>query len=57
MHNHEGGIRVNAFVSGGLIPAQYPHMVGTKLDGLTSIAVSFHTLFCSPTQDSNLFLW
>lgn len=42
--NHEGGIRVNAWVSGGLIAAKYPHMVGTKLTGLTSIADFYATV-------------
>lgn len=44
MHNHEGGIRVNAWVSGGLIAAKYPHMVGTKLTGLTSVADFYATV-------------
>lgn len=32
--NWEGGIRVNAFVSGGLLP---PHMKGRKLEGLVTL--------------------
>lgn len=44
MHNWEGGIRVNAWVSGGLIAAKYPHMVGTKLEGLVSIADYYATV-------------
>ena len=32
--NFQGGIRVNAFVSGGLIP---PHMRGSKLSGLSTV--------------------
>jgi arylsulfatase B len=35
MSNWQGGIRVNAFVSGGLIQAKAPKMVGKKLDGFT----------------------
>ena len=34
----QGGIRVNAFVSGGLIKSKAPAMVGTKLDGFTHAA-------------------
>jgi arylsulfatase I/J len=44
MHNWQGGIRVNAWVSGGLIKTQYPHMVGTKLEGLVSIADWYATV-------------
>lgn len=44
MHNWEGGIRVNAWVSGGLIASKYPHMVGTKLEGLVSIADYYATV-------------
>eukprot|EP00912_Choanoflagellata_sp_UC4_P000209 UC4_evm2s134 len=44
MHNWQGGIRVNAWVSGGLIATQYPHMVGKKLDGLVSIADYYATV-------------
>lgn len=36
--NWEGGIRVNAFVSGGYIAKVAPAMVGQKLDGFVSIA-------------------
>jgi arylsulfatase I/J len=35
MSNWQGGIRVNAFVSGGLIKTKAPDMVGKKLDGFT----------------------
>jgi arylsulfatase A-like enzyme len=48
----EGGIRVNAFVSGGYIP---PSVRGTKLDGIVHVADWYSTL-CSlagvdPTDD------
>ena len=42
----EGGIRVNAFVSGGLVPAA---VRGTKLDGMIHIgAPSFQLAFVWP---------
>ena len=43
MANWEGGVRVNAFVSGGLIAAKYPNMVGKKLEGYVSIADYYAT--------------
>lgn len=42
----QGGIRVNAFVSGGLIQAKAPKMVGKKLDGFTH-AADWYATFCS----------
>lgn len=44
MHNWQGGIRVNAFVSGGYLASRFPAMVGTKLDGLVSIADYYATV-------------
>ena len=40
MANWQGGIRVNAFVSGGLLKTVAPKMIGTKLDGFTHACVS-----------------
>ena len=42
--NWQGGIRVNAWVSGGWLKANYPAMVGSKLDGLWSIADYYSTV-------------
>eukprot|EP01043_Picozoa_sp_COSAG02_P035581 COSAG02_NODE_2557_length_8529_cov_7.615658_7_plen_242_part_00 len=44
--SRQGGIRVNAFVSGGLLQTKAPKMVGTKLDGFTH-AADWYTTFCS----------
>lgn len=46
MSNWQGGIRVNAFVSGGLIQTKAPKMVGKKLDGFTH-ACDWYATFCS----------
>eukprot|EP00039_Didymoeca_costata_P020357 m.340990 g.340990 ORF g.340990 m.340990 type:complete len:528 (+) comp19698_c0_seq1:49-1632(+) len=43
MSNWEGGVRVNAFVSGGYLQTNFPKMVGTKLTGLVSIADYYAT--------------
>jgi arylsulfatase I/J len=39
----EGGIRVNAFISGGFLAAVAPKMIGTKLDGLIALADYYAT--------------
>ena len=44
MANWQGGIRVNAFVSGGWLQSNFPHMIGKKLDGLVSIADYYSTV-------------
>jgi arylsulfatase I/J len=46
MTNWQGGIRVNAFVSGGMLSTAAPAMVGTKLDGFTH-ACDFYATFCA----------
>ena len=43
MQNWQGGIRVNAFVSGGWLTTHHHKMVGRKLDGLWSIADYYAT--------------
>eukprot|EP00039_Didymoeca_costata_P001708 m.54477 g.54477 ORF g.54477 m.54477 type:complete len:583 (-) comp10929_c0_seq2:800-2548(-) len=43
--NWEGGIRVNAFVSGGYLKQVAPQMVGTTLEGYVSIA-DYYATFC-----------
>ena len=35
--NWQGGIRVNAFVSGGLLKTAAPDMIGRKLDGFVHV--------------------
>lgn len=51
MSNWEGGIRVNAFVSGGYLAKNFPHMVGVKLDGLVSIADYYATCAGTAGED------
>ena len=46
MHNFEGGIRVNSFVSGGFIQSKAPRMVGATLNGLVATA-DFYATFCA----------
>ena len=43
MSNWQGGVRVNAFASGGLIP---PEMRGQKLDGYVALA-DWYATFCA----------
>ena len=43
MQNWQGGVRVNAFVSGGWLATHHSKMVGRKLDGLWSIADYYAT--------------
>ena len=45
----EGGIRVNAFVSGGLVPAA---VRGTKLDGMIHIGARRLLAFVWPLADT-----
>lgn len=46
MSNWQGGIRVNAFVSGGLLKTAAPTMIGTKLDGFTHACDWCDSFFC-----------
>jgi len=49
--NWEGGIRVNAFVSGGYLAKVAPARIGTKLEGLVSIADWYATFAAIAGQD------
>ena len=40
----EGGVRVNAFVSGGFLKQVAPHRVGSKLEGFIHICDYYTTL-------------
>lgn len=44
--NWQGGIRVNAFVSGGLLNAVAPGRIGTKLDGFTHVC-DYYVTWCA----------
>jgi len=46
MTDWQGGIRVNAFVSGGLLKKAAPQRIGTKLEGITHVC-DFYTTWCS----------
>jgi hypothetical protein len=44
--NWQGGIRVNAFVSGGLLKTAAPDMIGRKLDGFVHVC-DYYATWCS----------
>ena len=46
MTNWQGGIRVNAFVSGGLLQTVAPARIGTKLDGFTHVC-DWYATWCA----------